>query len=131
MWRGKSCDVVKLIQDIADQTNLLAASVQSSSGKAVSAIRRITERMQDINSYTGAVVVSVEHQETATGEISRNVARAANGAKAIAAALGEVAGDVTQTRGSAQTMLAAFEEVENATAKLRAEVEAFLSAVAA
>jgi methyl-accepting chemotaxis protein len=106
-------------------------SVQTSSGKVVSAIRDITRRMQDISTYTGAVAGSVEQQELATGEISHNVASAANGAKAIVAALGEVAGGVTQTRGSAQTMLAASEEVENATAKLRSEVEAFLSMVAA
>jgi methyl-accepting chemotaxis protein len=106
-------------------------SVQTSSGKAVSAIREITRRMQDISTYTGAVAVSVEQQELATGEISHNVASAANGAKAIVSALGEVAGGVTQTRGSAQTMLAASEQVEKATAKLGSEVEAFLRTVAA
>ena len=106
-------------------------SVQNSSSKAVSAIREITQRMQDISTYTGAVAVSVEQQELATGEISHNVASAANGAKAIVAALDEVAGGVNQTRGSAQTMLAASEEVEDATARLRSEVEAFLSTVAA
>jgi methyl-accepting chemotaxis protein len=106
-------------------------SVQTSSGKAVSAIGEITRQMQDISTYTGAVAVSVEQQELATGEISHNVASAANGAKAIVAALGEVAGGVTQTRGSAQTMLMASEEVENATAKLRSEVEEFLRTVAA
>jgi methyl-accepting chemotaxis protein len=106
-------------------------SVQASSGKAVSAIREITRRMQDINTYTSAVAISVEQQELATGEISHNVASAANGAKAIVAALGEVAGGVTQTRGSAQTVLDATEQVEHATTNLRSEVEAFLSTVAA
>ena len=38
-------------------------SVQTSSGKAVSAIRDITQRMQDINTYTSAVAFSVEQQE--------------------------------------------------------------------
>jgi len=106
-------------------------SVQASSGKAVAAIRDITQRMQDINTYTSAVALSVEQQDAATGEISHNVASAATGAKAIVAALGEVAGGVTQTRSSAQTMLAASQEVENATAKLRREVEEFLATVAA
>jgi methyl-accepting chemotaxis protein len=106
-------------------------SVQASSGKAVAAIREITQRMQDISSYTSAVAISVEQQESATGEISHNVASAATGAKGIVAALGEVAGGVTQTRSSAQTMLAASEEVENATEKLRREVEEFLETVAA
>ncbi|HEX4408837.1 MAG TPA: PAS-domain containing protein [Xanthobacteraceae bacterium] len=106
-------------------------SVQTSSGKAVSAIREITRRMEDINNYTSAVAVSVEQQELATGEISHNVASAATGAKAIAAALGEVAGGMEQTRSSAETVLAASEEVEIATAKLRHEVEEFLGTVAA
>ena len=106
-------------------------SVQASSGKAVSAIREITRRMQDINTYTSAVAISVEQQELATGEISHNVASAAASAKAIAAALDEVAGGVTQTRSSAETMLAATEEVETATARLRSEFEEFLGTVAA
>ena len=38
-------------------------SVQTSSGKAVSAIRDITQRMQEINTYTSAVATSVEQQE--------------------------------------------------------------------
>jgi len=107
------------------------SSVQHSSGKAVAAIREITQRMQDIHNYTSAVAISVEQQELATGEISHNVASAAYGAKSIVAALGEVAGGVTQTKSSTETMLAAFEDVENATAKLRGEVEEFLSTVAA
>ncbi|MGB7035418.1 MAG: PAS-domain containing protein [Xanthobacteraceae bacterium] len=106
-------------------------SVQASSGKAVAAIRDITQRMQDINNYTSAVTVSVVQQEAATGEISHNVASAASGAKAITAALGEVAGGVMQTRSSAQTMLAASAEVETATEKLRRDVEEFLGTVAA
>jgi methyl-accepting chemotaxis protein len=107
------------------------ASVQTSSGKAVSAIREITQRMQDIASYTSAVALSVEQQELATGEISHNVASAASGAKAIVTALGEVAGGMTQTRSSAEIMLIACEEVEAATLKLRGEVEEFLGTVAA
>ncbi len=97
----------------------------------MSAIREITQRMKDIDTYTSAVAISVEQQELATGEISHNVASAAGGAKAIAMALGEVASGVTQTRSSAETMLAASEEVEDATAKLRGEVEEFLGTVAA
>ncbi len=106
-------------------------SVQQSSGKAVTAIRDITQRMQDINAYTSAVATSVEQQESATAEISHNVASAAVGAKDISVALGQVASGVTQTKGSAETMLSASEDVEDATAKLRREVEEFLATVAA
>ena len=106
-------------------------SVQSCTSNAVTAIRAITQRMQDINYYTTEVAGSVEQQEAATGEISHNVASAASSAKSIVQALDEVAGGVTQTRGSAQTMLTASEQVEEATEKLRGEVAAFLSTVAA
>ena len=54
-------------------------SVQTSSGKAVSATREITRRMQDTNTYTKAVALFVEQQKLAAGEISHNVTSAANG----------------------------------------------------
>ena len=105
-------------------------SVQGSTGEAVTAIRAITERMQDINSHTSEVVGAIGQQAVATGEISQNVASAAAGSKAVVAALGDVASGLAQTRSSAQTVLAASQEVENETVTLRAEVERFLSTVA-
>ena len=106
-------------------------SVQSSTGDAVTAIRAITERMQEINAHTSEVVGAIAQQEVATGEISHNVASAAIGSKNVVATLGEVASGMTQTRSSAQTVLAASEEVENATVRLRGEVEDFLRTVTA
>ena len=106
-------------------------SVQSSTGDAVTAIRAITERMQEINAHTSEVVGAIAQQEVATGEISHNVASAAIGSKNVVATLGEVASGMTQTRSSAQTVLAASEEVENATVRLRGEVEDFLRTVSA
>ena len=145
-------DMVNFIRDIAEQTNLLAlnatieaaragdagrgfavvaSEVKSLAVQTGKATEEITRRMQEINAHTSEVAGAVEQQELATAQISRNVAGAAAGSKAVVAALGDVATGVTQTRSSAQTVLAASEEVEKATVKLRAEVEGFLSTVAA
>jgi methyl-accepting chemotaxis protein len=165
-------DVVKLIQDVTGQINLLTlnatieaaragdagrgfavvasevkslavqtgkateeiaaqiAEVQVSTDAAVEAIRRIVERMQEINRHTAAVSASVEEQNAATGEITQNVISAASGTKEIVSALTEVAGAASETRGSAETVLATSEAVEKAADDLRVEVEGFLEKVA-
>ena len=116
----------KATEEIAGQI----AAVQTSTGIAVEAIRRIVERMQEINHHTAAVVASVQQQNAATGEITDNVTSAATGSKEIVTALGEVAGAAAETRGSAETVLAASEAVEKAAGNLRIEVDSFLKKVA-
>lgn len=106
------------------------SAVQSSTGGAVDAIRRIAERMQQINEYTSDVAASVEQQNAATGAISQNVSGAANGAKVIVSVLGQVADAATGARSSAQMMLTTSEVMESAAEKLRVEVEDFLRKVA-
>ncbi len=106
------------------------SAVQTSTGGAVDAIRRIAERMQEINQYTTDVAASVEQQNAATGEISQNVSSAAHGTKVIVSVLGQVAGAATGVRTSAQTMLSTSEVMETAAGKLRTEVEGFLGKVA-
>ena len=105
-------------------------AVQGSTRGAVDAIRRIAERMRQINEFTSDVAASVEEQNAATGAISQNVASAAEGAKVIVGVLGQVAGSAHGGRSSAQTMLAASAAMEDAAGKLRSEVESFLAKVA-
>jgi NO-binding membrane sensor protein with MHYT domain len=124
--KSLAVQTAKATEDIAGQI----AAVQASTGAAVEAIRRIADRMQQINAHTTAVAASVQQQNAATGEISDNVASAAQGTKEIVAVLGEVAGAATETRGSAETVLSASEAVELAASNLRQEVEGFLQKVA-
>jgi methyl-accepting chemotaxis protein len=124
--KSLAVQTAKATEEIAGQI----AGVQASTGAAVEAIRRISDRMREINNHTAAVAASVQQQNAATGEISQNVASAAAGTKEIVTALGEVSGAVTEARGSAETVLAASEAMETAAADLRSEVADFLHKVA-
>jgi methyl-accepting chemotaxis protein len=124
--KSLAVQTAKATEDIAGQIE----AVQASTSGAVEAIRRITERMQDINRNASAAAASVEQQNAATGEISANVGSAAQGTYEVVTALEAVAGAAASTSTSAQSVLTASEAVEQAVAKLRAEVESFLTKVA-
>ena len=126
-------EVKSLAVQTATATEKIAAqiaAVQNSTGLAVKAIRGNADRMQEIDRFTSAVAASLHEQNIATGEISRNVASAAEGAKDIVAVLDQVAGAVSQTQGSADTVLEASERVATAAAKLQENVDNFLHRVA-
>jgi methyl-accepting chemotaxis protein len=106
------------------------AEVQNSTGRAVGAIGRITQRMQEIDNYAATVSGSVQQQSAATSEISQNVTGAADSAKLIASVLSVLAGTAVETRQSAHNTLTASESVEKAAAEIRIEVERFLAKVA-
>jgi methyl-accepting chemotaxis protein len=127
-------EVKTLAVQTAEATEEIAAqilAVQGSTQGAVEAIRRMAERMQEIDRYTSSVAASVEQQGAATNQISHSVTGAAQGTDMVADVLGKVASAATQTRGSARTMLEASRAVEAAIADLRKEVETFLAKVAA
>src|SRR5712691_1657556 len=105
----------KATEDIAGQIQ----AVQSSTSGAVEAIRRIVDRMQEINRYTSAVAASIEQQSSATGQISVNVANAAQGTGVVVSVLSKVTDAATHTRASAGTMLDGSQAVEAAVSELR------------
>jgi methyl-accepting chemotaxis protein len=124
--KSLAVQTAKATEDIA--SHILA--VQNSTGGAVEAIRKIAERMHEINQYTAAVAGAVEQQNSATGEISHNVASAAQGSGHVLEVLTEVVGAATETRVSADVVRDASQTVETAVANLRLEVEDFLKKVA-
>jgi methyl-accepting chemotaxis protein len=113
-----------------EQISAQIAFMQASTVAAVEAIRRNTERMQEINRYTTAVGASVEQQSAATNEISHNVASAAAETKVVVGALEQVAGAVDHTKTSATTVLEVSHAMQTAAEDLRNKVEGFLSKVA-
>jgi len=113
-------------EDISAQIREIQKSTQDS----VEAIGRIAGRIDEINTHTTSISVSVQQQASATGSIARNVTSTAQGSKIIDTVLGEVVAAATGTQHSAQTVLAASEAVGKASANLRDEVERFLVKVA-
>jgi methyl-accepting chemotaxis protein len=105
-------------------------AVQRSTGSAVEAIRRNTERMLEIDGFTSAVARALDQQNSATDEISRNVAGAADGAKGTVGVLGEVSGAIGETRDAAAKVLEASGQVAAAAADLQHRIEGFLDRVA-
>ena len=123
--KSLAVQTAKATEEIA--SHILA--VQNSTVGAVEAIRQIATRMQEINEYTTGVA-AVEQQNSATEEISHNVARAADGTGHVVAVLGEVAGAATETRSSAEVVRDASQSAESTVANLRLEVEDFLAKAA-
>jgi methyl-accepting chemotaxis protein len=105
-------------------------AVQNSTRVAVDAIRRNTDRMREIDGYTSAVALSLQQQDSATDEISHNVASAANGAKGMVSVLEEVTRAIGDTRSAAGKVLQASETVETAGTSLQRGIEGFLGRVA-
>jgi methyl-accepting chemotaxis protein len=127
-------EVKSLAVQTAKATEEIAAqilAVQGSTGGAIEAIRRITGRMQEIDQYTSAAAASAGQQSTATCEISRNVADAAQGTKVVSSILEEIVGAIAKTDSSAEKVLKASEAAEATALSLREKVETFLRQVAA
>jgi methyl-accepting chemotaxis protein len=77
-------EVKSLAVQTAKATEQIATrieAVQSSTRVTGEAIRRNTERMREIDGYTSTVALSLQQQDSATDEISHNVASAAHGAR--------------------------------------------------
>ncbi len=126
-------EVKSLAVQTAKATEKIVAqitAVQTSTGVAVDAIRRNADRMQEIDRFTSTVAASLQEQNAATDEISRNVASAAEGAKVVVSVLDQVAGAVSQTRRYADTVLKASEAVATGATKLQENVDSFLHRVA-
>jgi methyl-accepting chemotaxis protein len=124
--KSLAVQTAKATEQIASQIE----AVQNSTRVAVDAIRRNSVRMREIDGYTSAVALSLQQQDSATDEISHNVASAANGAKGMVSVLEEVTRAVGDTRSAAGKVLQASETVEAAATSLQRGIEGFLGRVA-
>ena len=124
--KSLAVQTAKATEDISK----MIVAVQASTGAAVEAIHRITERMQEIGRHATAVAASIEQQSGATSEISSSVANAANGTNGVVNVLKLLASAASETRTTAENVRKVSETVGTAVFDLRSEVESFLSKVA-
>ena len=86
-------DCAGLAAQTADATEEISASineVQGSTGEAVSAIKDITDAIDEISNVASMIATAVENQGAATQEISRSVEGAAQGSQDVTTNIAEV-----------------------------------------
>jgi methyl-accepting chemotaxis protein len=119
-------EVKELAQETARATEDITRrieTIQTDTSEAVQAIQRISQIIEEVNSYQTTIASAVEEQTATTGEMSRNVAEAANGSAGIAANIETVAGAAEATSGG-------ISEAQRAAGEL-AELSGQLSRVVA
>ncbi|WP_420413426.1 methyl-accepting chemotaxis protein [Roseibium sp.] len=107
------------------------AAIQASTTDAVEEIARVSESVEEVNSYTGTISDAVQQQGAATNEISRNVAEAADGTRSVASTVVSLNQGVAENSEAVGDMLNATIEMKQQADRLRGSVEKFLSEVAA
>ncbi|GAA3631244.1 methyl-accepting chemotaxis protein [Kineosporia mesophila] len=88
-------EVKQLAQETARATEDISRrveTIQADTQEAVEAIARISQTIEDVNSYQTTIASAVEEQTATTSEIARSITEAAAGSASIAASVDSVAG---------------------------------------
>ena len=101
-------ETAKATEDIRERVN----AIQSDTGAAAEAIRRMGTVVEEINQYQATIASAVEEQSATTAEMSRSVQEAATGAERIAGNIAGVAhATEATTHGVGAAQAAALPEV--------------------
>lgn len=125
--------VASEVKELASQTSKATAeisaqiaSIQTSTGQAVSAIRGVGDTIDGMNKITSMVAVAVEQQGAATKEIAQNVQHAAQGTHEVTQNIEQVKEAAGTTGAASAQVLAAAKDLARHSAKLGEEVNSFL-----
>ncbi len=125
--KGLANQTAKATEEISAQIG----SVQSETNSAVTAIRTISEIIDQVRDISSNIAAAVEEQGAATREIARNVQQASAGTHEVSTNIVSVTEAATQTGAAAEQVLATAGELSHNAETLRKEVETFLSNVRA
>ena len=136
---GKGFAVVAAeVKELANQTSKATgeiasqiSSIQAATEESVEAIRRISDQIEEVNTYTSGISTAVEQQGGATSEITRNVQEAARGTQAVAENVSAVTVAAGETNSAAGEANDAASNVMEHTERLNGLVDDFLRDVAA
>jgi len=121
-------EVKQLAQETARATEDISKrveAIQADTNEAVGAIARISQTIEDVNSYQTTIASAVEEQTSVTGEISRSVTEAASGSASIAGGIESVAvASQASMQGISESQRAAV-ELASLSAELRTMVARF------
>jgi len=107
-------EVKDLAQETARATGDISRrieAIQTDSEAAVAAIARISEIIEEVNSYQTTIASAVEEQTATTSQMSRNVSEAATGS-------GSIAGNIEHVASAAQSSSTGIVEAQRAAAEL-------------
>ena len=124
------------VKELANQTTSATteiaqqiSGIKTTTGKAVSAIRNISQTIREIDVTSSAIASAVGQQEAATKEIVQAVAQASSGTGEVTTNITGVARVAEETGASAAQVLAASSELAQQAETLRSEVKSFLATV--
>jgi methyl-accepting chemotaxis protein len=117
----------KATEDITGQIT----AIQSASTQAVTAIKGISDTIDEISEIATTIASAVEEQGAATQEIARNVQQAAKGSQQVASNLSGVTQASNKTDAAAHQVLESSQELSRQSESLRLRVETFLSRIRA
>ena len=127
-------EVKSLAAQTAKATSTISekiASIQSSTGDTVEAIRSIGVVMNEVRSYTTTISAAIEEQGVVTGTIAANIGAVSSSAADLTHSVEGVSSAAEKSRAAAGSVFSTSADVTEKTAELRQRVRTFLDDVAA
>lgn len=122
---GEVKDLASETAKATDDITGRIAKIQDDTDSAVTAIRRISEIISQINDFQTTIAAAVEEQTATTNEMARSVTEAASGSSTIATNIGQFAGAASHAVEPLNALAATASDLQSKAAELRAELGKF------
>jgi methyl-accepting chemotaxis protein len=123
--KGLAAQTARATGEVASQIGIL----QSRTGDAVEAIRRVAGTVDGVTSLTSGIAAAVEQQRAATAEIARSVQEAASATSGVTGGIEQVRAGTAETDSSASGLFGVAEQVRADIEGLQSRITTFISGV--